>query len=61
MLLRLKAWIVRRRFERATARYDRGIAQARAKHGRVRDAERAKAEAVHAALERAVDAEAAWR
>ena len=50
MLLRIKAWLARRRFERATAAYDRKIALAKAKHGRVNDARRAKTEALHRAM-----------
>jgi hypothetical protein len=41
---------IRKGFERAFAAYDRQIAEVRAKHGRVRDAEAEKSQAVHAAL-----------
>jgi hypothetical protein len=50
MLAALRTWIARRRFERATRAYDRQIAEAKAKHGRVNDARRAKTEALHRAM-----------
>lgn len=50
-----RTWLARYRFNRATRAFDRKIAEARAKHGRVRDAEAEKAAAVRRSLERWVN------
>lgn len=50
MIRALRTWWTRYRFERATAAYDRKIAAAKAAHGRVNDARRAKTEALHRAM-----------
>lgn len=54
MWRQIKTLLIRRAFNAACRRFDAAIADARARHGAVRAAQRAKSDAVHEALRRSV-------